>query len=432
VTGRQLDGAPLVSRYQSSSFQATLAQNLTLSGRDGFSGEHAEVMLAPAEPNSGITFTCRDVSFSLGALEPRYTSRRTTTLVASNGWQVTTTEHLLSAIYGLGVTNVHVTVGDNGSIPFFDGSSHEFCAAILRVGIKPQDQFRRRHLYCQRVARLDGDDTSYIEVHPPTTKSLRIAVTIEFQPPIGIQTFEYLHSVSGYCLHLAWARTFATKDFDSLEQVQRRLPAFEWRESHAGGYVDAPMLVFEGGRFLLPLRRDDEPVRHKLVDFIGDIALAGGELHADVTLHRPGHKLNADLVRLLRSASEGDGTPARLQPRHTGDDSQFVRDVTIPAGSVFRRKEWFVKTWEIRNAGSIPWRGRQLARLGPSKGSGNLESAAFVGVPDTEPGATALISIDVRAPDEPGAFRAEWKMVDEKGEYLFPNRYGLTLEIIVE
>lgn len=298
-----------VTRYQSGSFQATLGTSVRLRGRHGFTGEDAEVTLAPAEPGSGLIFSCRGLSYGMRQLEPRYTQHRTTTLTGPNGWEVMTTEHLLSALHGLGITNVRITVGNNGRIPFFDGSAHEFCGAILDTGITTQDQFRREHVYCQREQRLEGSSGSFIELRPPTTPTMKIRATIEFPPPIGVQTFEYSHSAASYCLQVGWARTFATQEFDSLEQVQRRLPVFEFRESYGGAHVEAPMLVFEKGKYLLQLRRHDEPVRHKLADFIGDIAVAGGELHADVELFRPGHQLNAELVRTLREAVEQTSGP---------------------------------------------------------------------------------------------------------------------------
>jgi len=298
----QLALPPLVTRYQSGSFQATLRTSIRLQGRHGFTGDDAEVTLAPAEPGAGLIFSCRGLSYSLRQLEPRYSQHRTTTLAGPNGWEVMTTEHLLSALHGLGITNATITVGDNGRVPFFDGSAHEFCGAIIDAGIKSQDQFWRQYVYCQRDQRLEGSNGAFIELRPPTTPTLKIRATIEFPAPIGVQTFEYSHSVASYCLQVGWARTFATQDFDSLEQVQRRLPVFEFRESHGGAHVEAPMLVFENGKYLLQLRRHDEPVRHKIADFLGDIAVAGGDLHADVELFRPGHQLNAELVRALREA----------------------------------------------------------------------------------------------------------------------------------
>lgn len=310
---------PLVTRSLSASFQATLRTTIHLRGRDGFTGEDAELSLAPAEPEDGLVFSCRGLSHRVGQLEPRYTQHRTTTLEGPNGWEVTTTEHLLSALHGLGITNVRIAVGDNGRIPFFDGSAHEFCGAILDAGITTQDQFRRRNLYCQRYQRLEGAGGSFIELRPPTTPTMKIRATIEFPPPIGVQTFEYRHSAASYCLQLGWARTFASQEFDSLEQVQRRLPVFDFHERYGGAHVEAPMLVFAKGRYLLQLRRHDEPVRHKLADFIGDIAVAGDDLHADVELFRPGHKLNADLVRALRGAVEP--TSASRPPTRTIHDT---------------------------------------------------------------------------------------------------------------
>jgi UDP-3-O-[3-hydroxymyristoyl] N-acetylglucosamine deacetylase len=312
---------PLVRRFQSESPQTTLRTAVHVRGRHGFTGEDAEVTLTPAEPDSGLIFSCRGLSYNVRQLEPQYAHHRTTTLAGPDSWEVMTTEHLLSAIHGLGITNLIITTGDNGRIPFFDGSADEFCGAMLDAGIRTQDPFTRASLYCQRTQRLEGSGGSFIEMRPPTTPALKITATIDFPAPIGIQTFVYQHSAASYCLQVGWARTFAAREFDSLDEVQRRLPVFEFQERYGGAYVDAPMLVFEKGKYLLQLRRHDEPVRHKIADFIGDLAVAGGDLHADVELFRPGHRLNGELVRALRTAAEESNVP---RPRavallHPGD-----------------------------------------------------------------------------------------------------------------
>jgi hypothetical protein len=115
------------------------------------------------------------------------------------------------------------------------------------------------------------------------------------------------------------------------------------------------------------------------------------------------------------------------------DRSLFVRDVTIPDGTVMAPAEPFTKTWEIRNSGEVPWTGRFLTRLGPTAGGGVPSSPRRVTIPDTDPGETVEISVPMKAHRLNGSAEIHWKMTDGRGNLYFPDRYsdGLVLTIVV-
>ena len=148
------------------------------------------------------------------------------------------------------------------------------------------------------------------------------------------------------------------------------------------------------------------------------------------------------LASLVDIAREGDRerrlkrNPLHLarQARYPldGDESRFVSE-TPPDGSTVPCGATFTKTWTIRNSGSVTWHGRRLRRIGPATGPWTLTSPRFTPIPDTKPGETAVISVQVHTPHMETAAVAQWKMVDEDDLLYFPTRYsvGLALYVLV-
>ncbi|MGH3241438.1 MAG: NBR1-Ig-like domain-containing protein [Spirillospora sp.] len=113
-------------------------------------------------------------------------------------------------------------------------------------------------------------------------------------------------------------------------------------------------------------------------------------------------------------------TAAPSGPVVTGDRSAFIADVTIPDGTVVKTGQHFVKTWEIANVGTVPWRGRFLARATLPADNGTCLTPGKVPIPDTKPGARVRVSVSVTAPAAPGSCWVGWKMVDGGGRQLLP------------
>lgn len=127
--------------------------------------------------------------------------------------------------------------------------------------------------------------------------------------------------------------------------------------------------------------------------------------------------------------------PSRVAPLakevRSRDHSRFVRDVTIPDGSILEPGEPFEKVWEIQNVGSVAWRQRFLRRIGAATGPGQINSAPNIPIPDTRPGELCLIRMSLRAPVQPGSYYAEWKMADNEGQLCLPKSGPLFLRIDV-
>jgi len=124
------------------------------------------------------------------------------------------------------------------------------------------------------------------------------------------------------------------------------------------------------------------------------------------------------------------GTRSAVTRSIPGDASSFEGD-TIPHGTVMPPGQLFIKTWWIRNAGSVPWNGRRLERQGPVMGPGLIVSPPSVDVPDTPPGETARITVGLRAPGYDCSSIAYFKMVDNDGRICFPDSYQLGLDVLV-
>ncbi|WP_037306495.1 NBR1-Ig-like domain-containing protein [Amycolatopsis orientalis] len=114
-----------------------------------------------------------------------------------------------------------------------------------------------------------------------------------------------------------------------------------------------------------------------------------------------------------------------------GDASEFVADVTVPDGSEVRAGSAFVKTWELRNAGTVGWVGRYLVRAGSFGNPGECVTPERVPVPQTAPGEHVRVSVDVRAPENPGHCQVYWKMADEQGHILLPQARAVYFSVRV-
>ena len=133
------------------------------------------------------------------------------------------------------------------------------------------------------------------------------------------------------------------------------------------------------------------------------------------------------LVEIRPSSAAHSGYPV------SDDASTFVDDVTVPDGTIMRPGQEFIKTWRIRNSGSVPWIDRRLGRLGPPVAHGLPTSPPSVPIPDTVPGHEVDISVPMRAHLLAGSSQSIWKMIDSCGAAYFPDRYphGLIVCIIV-
>jgi UDP-3-O-[3-hydroxymyristoyl] N-acetylglucosamine deacetylase len=273
--------------------QTTLRSHATVAGIGVHSGSPVTLTLHPAEANTGIVFLrcgldgqCdREIVADVHSVTA---TEFATVLGDPNGPAVSTTEHVLAALHGLGVDNVVVEV-DGPEVPIMDGSAQPFVDAIDQAGIVTLPA-PRRYIKVLKTVRV-GKNGCLGELQPHA-RGLRIETEIEFDHPmIGRQTFAIEVEPAAFRRDLARARTFGfMRDVAKLWSAGYALGAsFE----NTVVVADNRVLNAEGVRF------HDEFVRHKAVDAIGDLALAGAPLIGAYRSVRGGHKLNHAVLSAL-------------------------------------------------------------------------------------------------------------------------------------
>ncbi len=272
--------------------QTTLAREVSLKGVGVHAGIEATLTLKPASANSGVVFVR---SFADQAPRKATVSHKSvqatdlaTVLGDRSGALVSTVEHVLAALNGLGVDNALVEI-DGPEVPILDGSAADFVAAIDAAGVT-QLRGRRKYLKVLKPIRVENG-ASFGEL-TPYGAGFRLEVEIEFgHQAIGRQRFAATMNPSVFRRELAGARTFGF-----LKDVERLRAAGYARGAALENTVclDDAGIINEGG-----LRFADEFVRHKALDAVGDLALAGLPLLARYTSFRGGHKLNFEVVNAL-------------------------------------------------------------------------------------------------------------------------------------
>lgn len=257
-------------------------------------GVRARMTVKPAPAGHGIVFVRSDeldwdnrvpALFSLV-----HSTALGTTLRNGAGVEVATVEHFLAACAGLEIDNLLVEI-DGPELPILDGSSAPFVQLLLNAGLKPQGAARPVIEILERIDVAIGDKTAALE---PADRA-EFDVTIRYaDQPIGVQHLRYFPSRTAFLSEIAEARTYGfLKDVERLHAAGRGLGA---------SYDNT--VVIDGGKVMNGegLRFADEFVRHKVLDAIGDLALAGAPILGRYIADQPGHALNGALVRALMAA----------------------------------------------------------------------------------------------------------------------------------
>jgi UDP-3-O-[3-hydroxymyristoyl] N-acetylglucosamine deacetylase len=276
---------------QHAHLEQTIAKPLDFAGIGLHSGAPVNMRLLPAAAGSGIVFRRTDLdNFEIPAIGRNVAKVSYATSLMRQGVLISTTEHLLSAFIGMGIDNVIVEI-DNLELPILDGSSVAYVEAIHRVGIREQRRRRETLRVLQPVEVREGE--KFIGVYPGA--GYRISYTIEFPAPIGQQKTCIDLAAETYGSEIAPARTFGYK---ADERKLRDMGLIR------GASAENAIILNQNGPENGPLRFADEYVRHKVLDLIGDLALAGRRLEGHVVAVRAGHAMHTALVaRLLKDRS---------------------------------------------------------------------------------------------------------------------------------
>ena len=270
--------------------QRTIAEKISCTGIGLHSGRPVQLTLHPGRTDSGIVFVRCDGAHAveIPAHPENVVSTRYATTLGRGDATVGTVEHLLAALYGLGIDNVRVEL-DGPEVPVMDGSAASFVFLIRAAGIYPQKAPRR--VLRVRAPLEVRDGAKRIRIEP--SRNFKLSYVVDFEhPAIGHQSIQGLELAEGvFERHICRARTFGF-----LHEVQAL-----WRAGLArGGSLDNTVVMDER-RVLNPegLRFPDEFVRHKLLDLLGDLSLVGMPLQAHVKVERGGHALHQQLLQEL-------------------------------------------------------------------------------------------------------------------------------------
>jgi len=282
--------------------QHTVGSPASISGRGLFGGAEVKATIRPALAGQGIRFRRTDLPGSpdIPALVDRVTQRARRTALKEGDAVVETVEHVLSALAGLQVDNAVVEI-DGPEMPACDGSAQPFVDAIQGAGIVDQDAPRTAFVVDEPVTVREGD--AMLSVLPSDLAETEMLYVLDFGPhsPIQRQVHTFSVTPSAYIEQIAPARTFSTHD--EAEAL--------WQRGMFKHLTPRDMLVIgESGPIENAYRFEGEPVRHKLLDLVGDLSLLGAPIRGRIVAVRSGHTLNHRMARALFEQVHPEGRPA--------------------------------------------------------------------------------------------------------------------------
>jgi len=279
-------------------YQTTLRDAIEFAGVGLHTGLPGHVRITPAKAGAGLRFRLNDVA-EFPARADYVIDTRRATMLGLGEHTVSTVEHLLSAILGMGIDNALISV-QGPEIPVMDGSAKVFADAIVQVGSLVQREPRLRFIPTEPFLFRDGD--KLLIVVPSST--FRIRMTVDYDQPIGAQYRDIEVDPATYPAEIAPNRTFGFE-----HEVQTLI-----RRGLAQGGTLENAVVFGPEGPLAPLRSNDEPCRHKILDLIGDLALLGAYPQCEFIAIKSGHKLHCKAVRELRPAGAATRAAAVVFP----------------------------------------------------------------------------------------------------------------------
>jgi UDP-3-O-[3-hydroxymyristoyl] N-acetylglucosamine deacetylase len=269
--------------------QRTVRDEVSCTGIGLHSGHKVSLAIKPAPADHGISFSRRDLPGhpSIKAVSENVVDTTLCTSIGYNGFKVSTIEHLMAAFFGLGIDNARVEL-DGPEVPIMDGSSAPFIFLLKSTGIKEQKN-PKRFVVIKKPFQINEGNKS-VSVRP--SKELKITYTIDFQHPL-LKNQEYGLRFSGkdFVQEISRARTFGfLKDIETLRENGLAM----------GGSLDNA-IVIDDFRIINEdgLRYKDEFVRHKILDFIGDLAILGSPIIGHFVVQKSGHFLNQHMLKKL-------------------------------------------------------------------------------------------------------------------------------------
>ena len=295
-------------------FQQTLKKNYSFEGKGLHTGKYAHMTVCPAPENTGIVFVRTDAEgATVEALAENVSNTTRSTTISQNGVSVSTIEHILSALTGMGVDNAIIEI-DNIEVPILDGSAKPYIDAIWADGFVQQSEPRKYIEIKETVEIVNEEVGSIVRIEPAEEFSYDIKVDFNSRV-LGVQHAVWNPEVV-YAEEIGVCRTFVFfheieflfnnglvkgGDVDNAIVIVER-PVAEQQINKMSELFNIPALTVREDGYLsnLQLRFPNECSRHKLLDLIGDLRLCGGFLKAKVTAEKAGHGINTNAAKAVR------------------------------------------------------------------------------------------------------------------------------------
>ena len=296
--------------------QHTLAKEHIFEGKGLHTGTVAQMIVKPAPAGFGIRFRRTDIGEDawVHALAENVTSTARSTTIAEGDASVTTVEHILSALTGLGIDNAQIDI-DNIEVPILDGSARYYAKSFIADGLVDQGVPRKRIDIPETVEVRDEKTGSWVRIEPAEAPSMD--VTVDFNSRVlGVQSAHW-DDGTDYAAEIGVCRTFVF--FHEIEFLYKNnlikggdvdnaiviveYPVTDEQIANLSVLFNRPKLKVNANGYLnnLKLHFSNECGRHKLLDLMGDMRLSGGFLNARVTAYKPGHTLNTQAAKALRA-----------------------------------------------------------------------------------------------------------------------------------
>jgi UDP-3-O-[3-hydroxymyristoyl] N-acetylglucosamine deacetylase/3-hydroxyacyl-[acyl-carrier-protein] dehydratase len=299
--------------------QRTIAKEIALRGAGLHTANKVNMVFKPAVADSGISFVRVDLESKPTVkasadylLAPELRPRRTS--IGQNGACVHTIEHLMAALMGLGIDNLCIEI-DNEELPALDGSSLNFVEALTRAGLKEQE--KERQYFTVKEPIFAEEDGSLIVIVP--CPEFKISYTLNYNHPLlKAQFLELDINDEVFRKELAGARTFCLEDeANGLQQQGMGL----------GANYENTLVVGKDGVIKNKLRFEDEFVRHKILDLLGDLYVLGQPLKGHVIALRSGHSLNLKAVKKMQQQKERFSLGGIAGAGHTDKDQLDINEI---------------------------------------------------------------------------------------------------------
>jgi UDP-3-O-[3-hydroxymyristoyl] N-acetylglucosamine deacetylase/3-hydroxyacyl-[acyl-carrier-protein] dehydratase len=300
--------------------QRTISREVSLNGVGLFTGAPGQLTFTPADIGAGITFVRRmgEKVSTIPAIVTNVLKRPRRTCLRNGTLHIETVEHCLAALTGMGVTNATVTLSDSttGEIPMGDGSSNAFIDMIDDAGVVEQDAPVEAMIIKKPLQVTLGDAT--LAALPGPTDKLEIIYDFEAPAPVGRQVFVFHLGEDDFRKELSPARTFIFEH--EAEELKKR---------GFGGHLTPEdlLVIAPNGPVNNAFRFDNECVRHKVLDLIGDLTLTGRPIFGRLVAHKSGHELNHLMARRLLEQSESSWRESLLKRETSAMDIRQIQRI---------------------------------------------------------------------------------------------------------